>query len=110
MGTERNRFKNLKNQFKYFKYDFNRNLKDLENKLENRLSLSYNKTNVNNSKSDINKKIIKFLKVNTNIKKKILPSIKNRLQNKSLSSPQITDKTDKNIKNDKIKLKKVHFK
>ena len=110
LGTERNRFKNLKNQFKYFKYDFNRNLKDLENKLENRLSLSYNKTNVNNSKSDINKKIIKFLKVNTNIKKKILPSIKNRLQNKSLSSPQITDKTDKNIKNDKIKLKKVHFK
>ena len=105
LGTEKNRFKNLKNQFKYYKQDFNRNIKDLENKLENRLSLSYNKTNVNNSKSEINKKIIKFFKANTNIKKKVLPSIKNRLQNKSLSSPKITDKTDINIKNDKIKLK-----
>ena len=110
LGLEKNRFKNLKNQFQYYKQDFNRNIKDLENKLENRHSLSYNKTNINNSKTDINKKIIKFLKVNNNIKKKLLPSIKNKLQNKSLSSPQISDKIDKSIKTDKIKLKKVHFK
>ena len=109
-GIEKNRFKNLKNQFKFFKQDFNRNIQDLENKLENKLSLSYNKTNVNNIKADINKKIIKFLKGNTNIKKKLLlPSIKNKLQIKSLSSPQITAKTDNNFKKEKIKLKKVKF-
>ena len=111
-GIEKNRFKNWKKQFKYYKQDFNRNIKELENKLGNKLNLSYNKTNINNnSKLDMNKKIIQYLKINTNIKKKLLPSIKDKLKIKSLSSsPTLNAKTDNNInKNQKI-LKKVNFK
>ena len=78
--------------------------------MENKLSLSYNKINVKNNETDRNKKIIKYLKLNTNIKKKLLPSLSNIVKNRNISPPsQIVYKSENNIKTNKKKLKKVRF-
>ena len=110
LGIKKIRFKNIKKQFNYYKEDFNRNIRELKMKLENKLSLSYNKINVKNNETDRNKKIIKYLKLNTNIKKKLLPSLSNIVKNRNISPPsQIVYKSENNIKTNKKKLKKVRF-
>ena len=110
LGTKKNRFKNIKKQFNYYKEDFNRNILELKTKLENKLNLSDNKININKNKHDINKKMIKYLKLNTNIKKKLLPSLSNKVKNKNISPPPIIYKSESNVKTNKNELKKVNFK
>ena len=97
LGTKKNRFKNIKKQFNYYKEDFNRNILELKTKLENKLNLSDNKININKNKHDINKKMIKYLKLNTNIKKKLLPSLSNKVKNKNISPPPIIYKSESNV-------------
>ena len=109
LGINKSIFKNINKQFKYYKEDFNRNIELLTNKMETKLNLSYNKNNTNNTDIEKNKKIIKDLKLNKFIKKKLLPSINYTVRNKVITPLKEDAKSETSFKTNKRQLKKVRF-